>query len=414
MTEKKLTEKHHYLLFILIAALSCQSGSIKKNDNKIVEGKSIEKENEILPGAERPEKYLHLIAGKNTGLVVNQTSVGLNQIHLVDFLIAKGVDIQAVFAPGHGFRGDVEAGGHVGNYTDEKTGISVISLYGKNYKPKQNDLIGIDVMIFDVQDVGARFYTYISTMHYVMEACAEADIPLIILDRPNPNGDYIDGPVLNLKYQSFVGMHPIPVVHGMTIGELALMINGEGWLNDAVQCDLRIIKAKNYDHTRQYSLPVKPSPNLPNDISIQWYPSLCLFEATKMSIGRGTDFPFQVIGYPDKRYGTFSFTPHGIPGVAENPKHKNKTCWGTDLRNVEPKNTLMLSYLIKFYRESDFKDDFFNTRWLQLLSGTDRLERQIKNGWSEAEIKKSWQDGLVTFQNKRKKYLLYPDFTKSN
>ena len=292
---------------------------------------------EVTVGAERFQLYSELLKGKNVGVVANQTSfLEKEQQHLVDFLISKGISVKKVFAPEHGFRGTADAGEHVKDGIDSKTGIPLISLYGSNKKPTQGQLKGIDVLIFDIQDVGARFYTYISTLHYVMEACAESGIPVIVLDRPNPNGHYIDGPILEKEHQSFVGMHPIPIVHGMTMGEYAKMINGEGWLENKIQCELKVIPMENYDHKKEYSLPIKPSPNLPNDKAINLYPSLCFFEGTLLSEGRGTEMQFQIYGAPflPKEKYPFTFTPKPNEG-SKSPKFNGQICFGEDLRNTE-------------------------------------------------------------------------------
>src|SRR5690554_1092672 len=288
----------------------------------------------ILPGADQPEAYLPLLKGKKVGLVVNQTSIltQQNNLHLVDFLLKEGIKVQKVFVPEHGFRGDADAGEVVKNDTDRKTGLPLVSLYGNNKKPSESAVADVDIIIFDLQDVGLRFYTYISTLHYLMEACAENGKPLLILDRPNPNGEYIDGPVLKEGFTSFVGMHPIPVVHGLTVGELALMVNGEAWLKNGVKCLLTVVPMDHYRHDRVYKLPVQPSPNLPNHLSIRLYPSLCFFEGTEVSIGRGTDYPFQVAGYPDPAFGDFSFTPESRPGASD-PLQKGQLCYGLDLRH---------------------------------------------------------------------------------
>lgn len=364
----------------------------------------------IITGAEQFETYLPLLKDKRIGLVVNQTSI-LSKGHLVDFLKSEGVKIKAIFAPEHGFRGNSERGAKIENSRDEKTGIKIISLYGNNKKPTSASLSDIDILIFDIQDVGCRFFTYISTLHYVMESCAENNILLMILDRPNPNGDYVDGPVLKKEMQSFVGMHPIPIVHGCTIGELAQMINGEGWLENKMKCRLKIITCKNYTHKDIYGPPVKPSPSLPNLLSIRHYPSLCLFEATKISIGRGTDYPFQVIGYPDKTFGEYSFIPVSKKGVSDNPTQKDKICYGDDLRSSSINEKFSLSYFIGYYNKFTNKDLFWdNKKWIGKLTGDPRFYDQITEGLKETEIRKSWQFDLEKYKAIRAKYLLYPDF----
>ena len=364
----------------------------------------------VVTGAEQLSEYLPDIENRKVGLIVNQTSI-VDGSHLVDLLLSKGIQVKKIFTPEHGFRGDVEAGDSVNNSIDKKTGIPIISLYGKNKKPTKENLSGIDVIIFDIQDVGCRFFTYISTMHYAMEACAENNIPLIILDRPNPNGDYVDGPVLKPELKSFVGMHPIPIVHGCTVGELALMINGEGWLDGNLRCNLKVVPVKNYKHSDRYELPVKPSPNLPNQASIRLYPSLCLFEATTVSIGRGTEFPFQVIGFPNKRFGYFTFTPQSIKGVSAKPLHEGKQCFGVDLRDETKTPQFTLSYFINFFNKFENPDSFWSSkRWIDLLSGDPNFYSQINEKRSESEIRQSWQSDLLKYKTMRKKYLLYPDF----
>jgi len=368
-------------------------------------------ENESLQvGAIQTEKYLPRVQGKSVGVVVNNTSV-IDGKHLVDFLREKDVNVSKIFAPEHGFRGDVSAGGEVDDGVDTETGLPVFSLYGETRKPTVEHLAGLDLMIFDIQDVGCRFYTYISTLHLVMEACAENDVPLLVLDRPNPNGDYVAGPLRKEGFESFVGMDPIPIVHGCTVGELAQMINGEGWLNNQVKCELTVVPVKNYEHRLLYSLPVRPSPNLPNDLAIRLYPSLCLFEATSVSVGRGTDFPFQVLGGPKEDLGPFQFTPRSIPGVAINPLNKDKTCYGVDLRELDEAPRFTLKFFIDFYEKYADKSEFLTReRWLNLLVGTDDLIQQLRAGKTEQEILKSWEPELESYKQMRKKYLLYPDF----
>lgn len=387
-------------LFILLNFISCSPKSFHNDQQNAAN----QQKKEIVTGAQQVEKYLEDLKGKRVGLVVNQTAV-VGKKHLVDLLLENKVNVQKIFVPEHGFRGDADAGEKVNNSVDAVTSLPLVSLYGDNKKPKPEQLSNLDVLIFDIQDVGVRFYTYISTLHYVMEAAAENYIKVIVFDRPNPNGDYVDGPVLDMKFKSFVGMHPIPVVHGLTVGELAGMINGEGWLKNGVKCDLKVIKVLNYSHSLPYSLPVKPSPNLPNDLSIRLYPSLCFFEGTNISIGRGTHFPFQVIGAPDKKYGDFSFTPVSIPGMAKSPMHENKVCYGVDLRNAVPE-PFNLKYIIDFYKKSGEKEKFFNS-FFTTLAGTDELKKQIIAGLSEEEIRFSWQEGLNKYKEIRKKYLLY-------
>ena len=362
---------------------------------------------ELKVGAEQMAAYLPLLENKNVILVVNQTSI-VGNTHLVDTLISQGVNIKSIFAPEHGFRGKADAGEVVKNGIDLKTGLPIVSLYGKNKKPSKAQLANTDIVIFDIQDVGVRFYTYISTMHYVMEACAENNIPFFVLDRPNPNGHYVDGPILEKEYTSFVGMDPIPVVHGLTVGELAQMINGEGWLQNHEQCQLTVIPVVGWNHQQAYDLPVKPSPNLPNATAINLYPSLCFFEPTTISIGRGTPFPFQVIGSTDKQEGDFTFTPISIPGMSKYPKHENKTCYGVDLRHSARLSEINLEYLISFYQNSPNKDDFFtNSSFFNLLAGNKTLQEQLKSGATCQEIRQSWRKEIESYLEMRKKHLIY-------
>ena len=366
----------------------------------------------IETAAARTGLYVNLLKGKNIAVVANQTSVIFKEIykkkqearHLVDSLLTLGIEVKKVFAPEHGFRGKADAGEVVKDGFDTKTGLQIISLYGKNKKPSATQLKGIDIVVFDIQDVGARFYTYISSLHYVMEACAEGNIPVIILDRPNPNSHYIDGPVLEAKHTSFVGMHTVPVVYGMTIGEYGQMINGEKWLKNGIQCDLKVIPLKNYNHQTKYSLPIKPSPNLPNDKSINLYPSLCFFEGTNVSAGRGTEMQFQVYGSPYITKSSFTFTPQANEG-SKYPKYKKQRCFGEDLRTAKNLNKLDLSYLLKAYQQNTSKE-FFNTFFTK-LAGTERLQEQIEQGLSEKEIRKTWVQDIISFKKIRKKYLLY-------
>ena len=363
-------------------------------------------------GAEQTENYQPLLKNKKVALVVNQTSM-LGNAHLVDVLKSKKVNIQFIFAPEHGFRGDHSAGENVQSRVDAKTKLQVYSLYGSNKKPKAAQLAKVDIVIFDIQDVGARFYTFISTLHYVMEACAEQRKLLIILDRPNPNGFYIDGPVLDTAFKSFVGMHPVPVVHGCTIGEYAQMINGEGWLKNGIKCRLKIVKVQDYYHQKKYVLPVKPSPNLPNMSSILLYPSLCFFEGTSYSLGRGTNTPFECVGKPGCNIGTYTFTPVAIPGVADKPPYEGQLCNGFLLsdygNNIAPfQNKINLYWLLEFYRNDTNKAAFF-TPFFDKLAGTNQLRLQIIQGKTEEEIRKSWQPALEQYRNMRLKYLLYTD-----
>lgn len=358
-------------------------------------------------GAERMEEYLPQLQGKRVALVVNQTSE-INGTHLVDSLISRGVNVVKVMAPEHGFRGEAPDGAKIDDARDEKTGIPIISIYGRTKKPSPEMLEDVDVLIFDIQDVGIRFYTFISTMHYVMEAAAENNKEVIILDRPNPNGMYVDGPVKDDDINAFVAMHPIPIVHGLTVGELALMINGEGWLENGVKSDLKVIPMEGWDHNSTYNLPIKPSPNLPTDNSIALYPTLGLFEGSVVSVGRGTDFPFEVIGHPDYSKGTFSFTPQPNGG-SKYPPMEGKLCQGEYFGDKTAPRELTLKYLLEYH--ADLKDDttFFRS-YIDQLSGTKEFRKQVEAGWSEEEIKTTWQSKLTAYKAMRKKYLLYPDF----
>ncbi|MFY8019812.1 MAG: exo-beta-N-acetylmuramidase NamZ domain-containing protein [Bacteroidia bacterium] len=364
----------------------------------------------ITNGAERMGEYLPYIKDKKIALVVNQTAM-VGKKHLVDTLLSLGVQVKLIFAPEHGFRGDHSAGEKVLSSKDAKTGLPIISLYGANKKPKPENLKGIDLVVFDIQDVGARFYTYISTLHYVMEACAEQKKEVLILDRPNPNGFYVDGPVLDTAFRSFVGMHPVPIVHGCTIAEYAGMINGESWLKNKMKCKIKTVLVRNYTHAYSYQLPVRPSPNLPNMSSIYLYPSLCLFEGTSYSLGRGTDKPFECIGKPGLTVGDFYFTPVSISGVVDKPIHENKKCRGFLLsdygNNVAPvAGEINLSWIIQLYKEDTAKANFF-IPFFDQLAGTSTLRKQIIAGKSEAEIRKSWQPALAKYRKMRSKYLLY-------
>ncbi len=358
-------------------------------------------------GAANYDAYIPALKGKRVGLVVNQTSE-INGQHLVDLLLDRGVKVSKIFAPEHGFRGDHDAGAHVKSTVDAKTGIDVVSIYGSNKKPTPEVLADLDVIIFDIQDVGVRFYTYISSMHYMMEAAAENDKSLIVLDRPNPNIAYVDGPILDPQFRSFVGMHEIPVLHGMTVAELAQMIKGEGWINNADKLNLTVVPVANYERTMSYELPVKPSPNLPNAQSIQLYPSLCFFEATPITIGRGTDFPFQVVGYSPIKLGEFSFTPRAIEGASMNPKFKEIEVFGQDLRDADI-HGLDLSLFISAYQKLTANNQEFFERagFMDKLAGTDKLRLAIEAGQTEQQIKQSWQADLSTFKRKRAPYLLY-------
>lgn len=410
-------------LFVLIVTVSCgrstgQINSETKEAEAKIESIKPNQHNtkNLVLGANKTETYLPLLRNKKIGVVGNQSSLILNgpnknetptYTHLVDSLVSLKMNVVKVFAPEHGFRGIADAGETIKDGKDVKTGLPIISLYGDNKKPKNEQLKDIEVLIFDLQDVGARFYTYISTLHYAMEACAENNIPLIILDRPNPNGHYVDGPTLKPEHSSFVGMHPIPVVHGLTMGEYALMINGEKWLKNGVTCNLQVIKMENYNHELKYELPVKPSPNLPNAKAISLYPSLCFFEGTNVNVGRGTNLQFQVYGSPflNKEKYRFTYTPESMEG-AKNPKHLGELCYGEDLGKTEILKELNLYWLISAYKNTKNQKDFFNSFFTKLAGGTE-LQKQIEAGLSAEEIKKSWQPELEAFKIKRQTYLLY-------
>jgi len=364
-------------------------------------------EDQISVGAEQTDQYLLRLKGKKIALVVNQTSNVFDQ-HLVDVLLQKKIDIKMIFAPEHGFRGNRDAGEKFDSSVDTKTGIPLVSLYGKKRKPSLSTLKDVDVIVFDIQDVGVRFYTYISTMHYMMEAAADAGIEFIVLDRPNPNGSFVDGPILEKEFSSFVGMHPIPLLHGMTVGELALMIKGEGWLNSDNKLALTVVKVQNYQRALAYILPIKPSPNLPNRQSIALYPSLAYFEATPISIGRGTAFPFQVIGHDNVKVGDFTFTPVSMPGAASSPKLMNIKVRGEDLRQVDS-HGLNLRFILQWYKAFDDRGiTFFNSpNFMDKLAGTDKLRKAIIEGQSAEQIKLSWRAGILAFKKDRKPYLLY-------
>ena len=368
---------------------------------------------EIRVGAARLNVYLPFLQGKKVAVCANHTAL-VGSTHLVDTLHSLGVDLVKIFAPEHGFRGEAEAGATVSNGMDSRTGIPIVSLYGKHKKPTAEDLKGVEIVVFDIQDVGARFYTYISTLHYLMEAAAENNVKVLVLDRPNPNGFWVDGPVLDRKYASFVGMDPIPVVHGMTVGEYALMLNGEKWLSNGVQCDLKIVNVERYDHALRYQLPVAPSPNLPTMEAVYLYPTLCLFEGTPLSVGRGTDKPFRLLGYPGCPGATTRFTPKSIPGTAAHPPFENQACDGFDLSDfsvkvLKNKPFMHIDLLVEMYRNYPDSSRFFLPVFTK-LAGTEQLQRQITTGCSAETIRESWQDELKAFKKIRKKYLLYPDF----
>ncbi len=381
---------------------------------------------EIITGAEQSNLYLPKLKGKRVGVVTNQTGIvhnwklmGLSGKEIpedikygsiVDYLLYNQIEVRKIFSPEHGFRGDADAGETVKSGKDIQTGLPIVSLYGKNKKPTKEKFADLDIILFDIQDVGARFYTYISTLHYVMETAAETGKKVIVLDRPNPNGHYVDGPVLQKGFESFVGMHPVPVVYGMTIGEYALMINGEGWLANKVKSDLEVIPLKNYTHKSQYSLPIKPSPNLPNDTSINLYPSTCFFEGINGSEGRGTDKPFQVYGSPYLKNMPYEFTPQPNAG-AKDPRFKGQVCFGEDLSGSPFLSEINLDWLIKAHRNYEGKEPFWIKQsgkyWIDLLAGTDQLRKQIDEGFSADEIKATWQEDLEAFRKIRAKYLLY-------
>ncbi len=364
----------------------------------------------IETGAEQTGRYLPLLEGRRVGIMTNHTGT-VGRTHLVDTLRSLGVDIRVVFAPEHGFRGQADAGESVASYRDRKTGINVVSVYGSTKRPPDSIMQRLDVLLFDIQDVGLRYYTYLSSMHYLMEACAANGKQLIVLDRPNPNGFYVDGPVLEAKHRSFVGMHPIPVVHGMTLGELACMIDGEGWLRDGLRCKLTVIPCRGYTHRSRYRLPTAPSPNLPNMRAVYLYPSLCFFEGTPVSLGRGTDFPFQAYGHPELQ-GDFSFTPRSNAG-AKNPPLKDKLCHGVDLRTSPSDERIWerevdLGYVIDCYRQLNLGEKFF-TPMFDRLTGTDYVRQMILQGAGADRIKASWADDVERFKQTRKPYLLYEE-----
>ena len=386
--------------FILLACISCTAQDAKT-----------ESYSNLGVAANRTEAYLSLLEGKRVGIVGNQSSVIFRSesdyVHLVDSLLNLQVNIKKVFAPEHGFRGTADAGEVIKDGIDIKTGLPIISLYGNQKKPKAEHLKDLNIMVFDIQDVGARFYTYISTLHYIMEACAEQNIPLLVLDRPNPNGHYIDGPILEEEFKSFVGMHPVPVVHGLTIAEYAKMINGQGWLANGIQCDLKIISMRGYSPKLSYDLPIKPSPNLPNAKSVNLYPSLCFFEGTNVNAGRGTSIQFQVFGSPflDASVFDFEYTPISSEG-AKYPKHEDVLCYGRNLQNHSNLDYLNLDWLLQAYRHTQDQTSFFND-FFNKLAGNASLQRQIQQGKTAEEIRESWESDLKTYKKKIQPYLLY-------
>ncbi len=392
-------------LFLAFFIMFHFEGNTQSSRKKIIDAE------EAIVGASRMELYLPSLKDKNVAVVANQTSI-FNNTHLVDTLLTKGIHLKKIFTPEHGFRGTADEGAHINNSIDEKTQLPIISLYGKNKKPTAEQLNDIDIIIFDLQDVGTRFYTYISTMTYVMEAAAENNIPIVILDRPNPNGFYIDGPVLEKENTSFVGLHQVPVVYGLTIGEYAMMVNGEYWLKDSLQCNLTVIPLGNYNRNNIYKLSVKPSPNLPNLESVYLYPSLCFFEGTVVSVGRGTEMPFQVYGHPQIE-SEYSFTPKQAEG-RNKPLYCDTECYGKQLQQYATSykknpSKLNLSWIIEAYNQLKDKGNFFNNFFVK-LSGTKELQRQIENGLSEEEIRDSWKEGIDKYKEIRAKYLLYKDF----
>ncbi len=403
-----------YTSIALLLSIAIQSNAQNKSltEKKVSSTSVVTKP--IVVGAENTANYLSKLKGKKVGVVSNQTGIATidgKTTHTVDLLLKNGINVTKIYSPEHGFRGDADAGAKVKSGVDAQTGLPIISLYGDNKKPKANQIADIDILVFDMQDVGARFYTYISTLHYVMEAAAENGKKIIVLDRPNPNGHYVDGPVLKSEFKSFVGMHNVPIVYGMTIGEYAQMINGEGWLANKAKANLEIIPLINYTHQSKYSLPVKPSPNLPNAQAINLYPSTCLFEGTNVNEGRGTDLQFQVYGSPFLKNMPYQYTPISKPG-ATSPKFKDEVCYGENLSEVPYQSQINLKWLINAYKNNT-KQPFWTMNgkklWIDQLSGTDDLRKQIEAGLSESEIKTTWQKDLESFKKIRVKYLIYKD-----
>ena len=387
-------KKYLLLAMVLCCALWCQA-----------------QDNRVIMGAEQTSEYFPILKGKRIAIFSNHTGM-VGDKHLLDVLIENKFNVVAIFSPEHGFRGDADAGEHVKSSVDSKTGVPILSLYdGKDKKPSDSSMRKFDILVVDIQDVGLRFYTYYITMCRLMDACAEYNRKVLLLDRPNPNGHYVDGPILDMKFKSGVGWLPIPVVHGMTLGELALMVNGERWLPKSRVCDVTVIPCKNYTHQTMYELPIAPSPNLPNMKSIYLYPSTCLFEATPVSLGRGTEFPFQVYGHPNMKGYDFSFTPRSVPG-AKNPPQLDKKCYGVDLRGMSNeeiwKRGFDLTYVIDAYRNLNMDDHFFRS-FFELLMGTDQIRKMIKQGKSADEIKATWKDDVENFKVQRKPYLLYAE-----
>jgi uncharacterized protein YbbC (DUF1343 family) len=413
--------RNFFFLFVFVSFFSCKPTQKATETKpkvekviKVVHRNELKLKNNVVNnpkslvfsvGADNFNGFSKFLKSKKVGVVTNQTGILSNNMHLVDFLVSKNVNLTKIFAPEHGFRGTADAGELIVDGKDVKTNLPIVSLYGENKKPNPEQLNDVDVMVFDIQDVGARFYTYISTLHYVMEACAENNIPLLVLDRPNPNGNIVDGPILEQEFSSFVGMHPIPVLHGMTIGEYAQMINGEKWLKNGIQCDLQVVACSAYMRESLYSLSVKPSPNLPNDQAINLYASLCLFEGTNVSVGRGTDLQFQIFGSPFLPNDNFCFIPQPNLG-AKNPLYNGIDCFGENLSTIPKVDRLELKWLLKAYEETKDKSKFFNSFFTK-LAGTKKLQQQIEAGITAAEIRASWETNLIEFKTMRKKYLIY-------
>ncbi|TAF33289.1 MAG: DUF1343 domain-containing protein [Cytophagales bacterium] len=392
------------LLSLLVAACGVGKSSSQNNRQQAAQVQ----QTTLRTGAQQDHLYVEWLKGKKVGLVLNQTAIYDSKTHLVDFLRQQNINITRIFVPEHGFRGTADAGEHVKNGIDPQTKIPLMSLYGQDKKPKPEYIKDLDILLFDIQDVGARFYTYISTLHYLMEACAEHNKPLIVLDRPNPNGHYVDGPIRQQGFSSFVGVHPIPIVHGLTVAELAQMINGEKWLRNGLQCELKLIHCKNYTHQTPYILPVRPSPNLKDSAAIWLYPSLCLFEGTPLSVGRGTPLSFRIFGHPNLPQNQFSFVPKADEGNKK-PIFENQICYGTDLSHLTaPLQKLDISYLLKAYEQYPEKAQFF-TPFFDKLAGDSTLRICIQKGMTEAEIRQTWQKDLNRYRVMRKKYLLYPE-----
>jgi uncharacterized protein YbbC (DUF1343 family) len=395
------------IILLLIAFTDCSTGaSHQKKPAAGDKAVHVPEPAPLMTGAEQLDLIVGKVKGKNVALVVNYTAT-VGKTHLADTLKSLGVSLKKIMSPEHGFRGDAAAGEHVKDGIDPKTGLSVVSLYGKDRKPTAAQLADVDVVIFDIQDIGVRFFTYLGTLHYLMEACAENGKKVIVLDRPNPNASYIDGPIMQAEFKTFIGMHPVPVVHGLTVGEYAQMINGEGWLDGKKKCELEVVTMKNWKHSDEYILPLKPSPNLPTQQAILLYPSICFFEGTALSLGRGTQIPFQIIGHPDLKTLPFEFTPVDIPGMAIDPPLENKLCHGLDLRNVPAPKKVDLHYLIDMYNLFPDKEKFFVAHFAR-WAGTEDLARQIKQGMTEDQIRATWKKDLDAYRVKRQQYLLYP------